>query len=64
MPTDPTLDALARIKRYLAMRDAKPVRASTDTIHGIHCGTQWEADLLLSDLRVVVAAFPDALNAE
>lgn len=56
--------AVARIKHYLAMRDAQPIRQSADIIHGIHSGTEWEADLLLSDLRTVVAVFGDAPNAE
>lgn len=62
--TDRIRPALARIRHYLAMRDAQPIRASADIIHGIHSGTQWEADLLLSDLRLVAGAFPETPNAE
>lgn len=55
-----TTEAIARIKHYLAMRDAQPMRQSGDIVHGIHSGTQWEADLLLSDIRLVMKEFSDA----
>ena len=51
-----TTQAIVRIRHYLAMRGAKPIRHASDIIHGIHTGTQWEAEILLSDLRLVTEA--------
>jgi hypothetical protein len=53
--TDRCEPPLARVAHYVAMRDAAPLRQVGDSVHGIHTGTQWEAELRLSDLRVVVA---------
>lgn len=44
-------EAAGRIERYVAMRDAKPLNNLDDLIHGIHTGTEWAAELRLSDLR-------------
>jgi hypothetical protein len=48
--------ALDRVRRYVEMRDQKPFSGLSDLIHGIHTGTEWEAELMLSDLRVIVEA--------
>lgn len=53
-------NALSRLQRYIAMRASKPLRQSDDVIHGIYTGTEWEADLLLSDLQAAVAELADA----
>ena len=40
------------VRRYLASRDAKPMRGiDPEVIHAIHIGTEWEAELRMSDLR-------------
>jgi hypothetical protein len=49
------MSACDRIAHYIAMRDAMPLQEAHDCIHGIHTGTQWEAELCLSDLRTTVA---------
>ena len=42
------------VRRYLAARDAKPIRGmDPDVIHAIHTGTEWEAELRMSDLRAL-----------
>jgi hypothetical protein len=66
-PTQPTaaisypdhiLLAADRIRHYVAMRDEMPFRQSGDIIHGIHAGTKWEAELLLSDIRAILEVLP------
>lgn len=57
------MSACDRIAHYIAMRDAMPLRQARDCIHGIHTGTQWEAELCLSDLRALPAEVA-ALRAE
>lgn len=56
----PTNDApergMDRIMRYVAMREAMPMRQSGDVIHAIHAGTEWEAELRLSDLAALASA--------
>jgi hypothetical protein len=49
-------ERLERIQRYVAMRKAKPLRQMDDTIHGIHFGTEWGAELRLSDLAALLQA--------
>lgn len=51
-----TRDALSRVVRYLGMRRIRPLRQVDEHIHGIHMGTEWEADLRLGDLETVIAA--------
>ena len=46
------------IRHYVAMRDAKPLRQSGDVIHSVHAGTEWEAELRLSDLRLAATPTP------
>lgn len=42
------------VRRYLAARDAKPMRGTdAEVIHAIHVGTEWEAELRVSDLRAL-----------
>jgi hypothetical protein len=55
---DRLLSAIGRIRHYVAMRDEQPLSQTTDTIHAIHTGTRWEAELLLSDLRSVLEILP------
>ena len=50
-----------RVRHYVRMRDARPVRLD-DEIHGIHKGTEWEASLYLADLRAMVSAAPVVLG--
>lgn len=49
-------DALRRIQHYVAMRRAKPFLGLGDNVHNIHTGTEWEAELLFSDLCAVADA--------
>lgn len=49
---------LDAIRHYIAMRDAKPFRQMDDVIHSVHIGTEWEAELRLSDLRLVATPTP------
>ena len=49
-----TQESLHRIKRYIQMRDEKPIKHSHDIINGVHAGTEWEAELRLSDIRNVI----------
>lgn len=46
------------IRHYVAMRDAKPLRQLDDVIHSVHAGTEWEAELRLSDLRLAATPTP------
>lgn len=46
---------LSRVSRYLEMRKAKPLRGLDDSVHRVHAGTEWEADLSLGDLEHVVS---------
>ena len=50
---------LERLRRYVAMRDARPMTGIGDTIHAIHTGSEWEAELSLDDLRAVLAMVPE-----
>jgi hypothetical protein len=53
--TDTSAEAVGRVRRYVEMRAAKPLRGVGECIHGVHTGTEWEAELLLSDLRALLA---------
>jgi hypothetical protein len=47
--------SIERIARYLRMREEKPLRGiDADRVHCIHTGTEWEAELRLSDLRALL----------
>ena len=46
-------EACQRLLRYVEMRTAKPMNQLGDVVHGIHTGTEWEAELRLSDMRQV-----------
>ena len=48
------MTALERIRRYVAMRAEMPLRNMDDSIHGVHTGTQWEAELRLSDVAALL----------
>lgn len=50
----PVLSGLPAIRRYIAMRDEKPIRMLGDDIHGIHAGSEFEASLCVQDLRAAV----------
>ena len=47
----------APIAHYLELRRQKPMDQLGDTIHAVNIGSQWEAELLLSDM----INFADAL---
>lgn len=55
-PAPSVPDALERIQRYVAMRDAKPIKMLDDEIHSVHVGSEWEAVLNVADLRAVFPA--------
>ena len=40
----------APIAHYLEMRRQKPMDQLGDTIHAVNIGSQWEAELMLSDM--------------
>jgi hypothetical protein len=48
------------VRHYLRMRERQPLKGLDDTIHAIHTGTEYAAELRLSDLR---AAFGDAAQS-
>lgn len=50
------IEAQAPLMHYLKMRDAKPMRGMADVIHGLHSGTEWEAEITVSDLRTIASA--------
>lgn len=58
MTYDEIVLAADRIRHYVTMRDEKPFRQLDDVIHAIHTGSQWEAELLLSDIRAVLEILP------
>lgn len=47
-------ESLSRITRYAQMLHDKPLSQMGDVVHGIHTGTEWEAELRISDLREVL----------
>lgn len=50
------LSATHRVARYVEMTAAKPLRgADRDLLHCIHTGTEWEAELRLSDIAALMA---------
>lgn len=53
--TDPRSEARARVQRYIDMRRKQPCRQLGDSIHGIHFGTEWRAELRFSDLEAAFA---------
>ena len=54
-PSDNT--ALMRVQHYVNMRNAMPLKGIGDSVHTIHQGTKWEAELTLSDLVAVMEEF-------
>lgn len=50
------LKPLERVMRYLEMRKAKPMPQLGDSIHSVNIGSEWEAELRLSDLDEAAAA--------
>lgn len=52
----PAQDAVDAVIRYIEMRKAQPLRGLGDSIHVIHAGTEFEAELKFSDLEALVAA--------
>jgi len=47
--------ATTAINRYIAMRTAQPLKGLDDTIHAIHTGTEYEAELTFSDIVTMSA---------
>lgn len=48
-------ESLSRITRYAQMLLYKPISQMGDVVHGIHTGTEWEAELRISDLREILS---------
>jgi hypothetical protein len=48
------------LRRYVECRAKLPIRGMDDVIHAIHTGTEYEAELRLSDLRAVISVRPDS----
>jgi hypothetical protein len=42
------------VRHYLRMREQQPLQGLGDTIHAIHTGTEYAAELRLSDLRAAI----------
>ena len=59
-------DALERIRRYVEVRDKlMPLRGLDSIIHGIHGGTEYEAQITLDDLRAIVnGSEPESIPLE
>jgi hypothetical protein len=51
-------EAVERVRHFVAMLDAKPLRGIDDEFYNIHTGTEWAASLRLSDLRLLAAPTP------
>lgn len=47
-------NAIERIRDYVQIREEYQLRGLGDVIHGIHTGTEWEAEVRLSDLRALI----------
>lgn len=47
-------DALERLRRFVKMMDTKPLKRD-DVIYSIHTGTEWAAEIRLSDIRAAVS---------
>jgi hypothetical protein len=62
MTIDTSREAVGRVRRYVQMRREKPLRQVGEPIHGVHGGTEWEAELRLSDVAALLAHI-DALTA-
>lgn len=60
MTPDLSREAVERLARYVAMREAKPLANLGDYVHRIHSGTEWEAELLFSDLLALSTALAAA----
>ena len=56
-------EALSRIKRYVQMLHDKPLSQMGDVVHGVHTGTEWEAELRISDLREVLNLIEELKDA-
>ena len=56
------MEQLERLRHYLAMREARPLSGLSGMVHGIHSGTEWEAELHLSDI-VAVCAYAGELRS-
>lgn len=46
----PVVSGLAAIRHYIAMRSAMPLANLGDSVHRIHGGTEYDAELRFSDL--------------
>ena len=65
-------DSRDLIARYVKMRAEKPIRGlDPDHVAGMHLGTEWEAELRVSDLaallaenEMLTARLRDLVNAE
>jgi hypothetical protein len=57
------LEAANRVQHFLDMLEAKPIKLA-DEFYSIHVGTEWEAEMRLSDLRKITAALHAAFLAK
>lgn len=53
---------MAAISHYVEMRARQPLRSHGDSVHTIHAGTDYEAELKLSDLVRAVKEHDDMLT--
>ena len=50
-------NAIERVRDYVSIRDEYPMRELGDVVHAVHLTTDWEAEIRLSDLRLILAAW-------
>jgi hypothetical protein len=55
--------SIARVRMYLAARRAKPMPQLGDAIHTVNAGSEYEGNLLLSDLYVLSKSHADLSEA-
>lgn len=55
--------SMAAIARYVEMRARQPLVGLGDAVHAIHAGSDYEAELKLSDLAQVIKDHADMLDA-
>ena len=52
--------SLQPFAHYARMRAAKPLRNAAGVIHGIHSGTEWEAEITIQDCEAARKALEGA----
>ena len=55
---------LQRLRRYVEMRRNHPLRGLGESIHQIHSGTEWEAEVRLADLEAILPLCSEAVERD